>query len=297
MARRGAAAHLAQKSDRVRQRELLAGESGDEPAAANLSSRLEPPIDAQKIAPRRQPSGLLHEKAPEDDAVTIEQRPRRMFDRQAPELLAPLFRLGAIDHRPAAAALDVEAHDPPAPPRASEEGLALARWRDESAQAREAVGAREPQRHKFAERLLELMAQEMREVHELVEEQRATPLEAVEHGFRAPAQAGRAAQRRKRHPQRRPATLDEGDRGRADRRRMARAAIAVGGGGRRQTGPGRAAGQALGVEPRGLIALEPRRQDLGLPGFRRRLEAFERIEDDGERFGPLEARFLRDMLP
>ena len=136
----------------------------------------------------------------------------------------------------------------------------------------------------------------MREVREFVEEQRAARAEAVEHGLRAPAQSGRAA--------RGASAIHSG----ARRRSMsaigvaptgawrARAA-AVGGDRRRQPRPGRPSGEALGVEPRGLIALEPRRQDLGLPGFRRRLEAFERVEDDGQRVRPLEARLLGDMLP
>ena len=122
-------------------------------------------------------------------------------------------------------------------------------------------------------------------------------LKTVEHGLSASAHWGRAALRRKRHPQRRAATFDESDRGRADRRRMARPPIAVGGGRRRQTGPGCPPGQALGVEPRSLIALESRRQDLGLPRSCRRLEAFERAQDHGQRVGPFEARLLRDMLP
>ncbi len=78
---------------------------------------------------------------------------------------------------------------------------------------------------------------------------------------------------------------------------MARPSIAVGRRRGRQTGPGRPPGQALGVEPRSLIALESRRQDLGLPRSRRRLEAFERAQDRRQCVGSFEARLLGDMLP
>src|SRR3984885_3385130 len=81
LARRRPSADLAQGSDRVGKRELLAREAGDEPAAANLSSRLESAVHAQEISPWRQPPGLLRQKAPEDDAITSEQRARRIFDR------------------------------------------------------------------------------------------------------------------------------------------------------------------------------------------------------------------------
>ena len=46
---------LAQHPDRLRQRELLARKPGDEAAAADLAARFEPAIDAQQVAPRRQP--------------------------------------------------------------------------------------------------------------------------------------------------------------------------------------------------------------------------------------------------
>ena len=78
---------------------------------------------------------------------------------------------------------------------------------------------------------------------------------------------------------------------------MPRAPGAIGGGGRRQTGPGRPPGEALAVEPRRLIALEARRQDLGLPRLGRRLEAFERAKHGGKRVGPFEARLLGNMSP
>src|SRR5271166_1104555 len=45
------------------------------------------------------------------------------------------------------------------------------------------------------------------------------------------------------------------------------------------------------------IALEARGQDLGLPGHRRRLEAFEERQDDRERLRSLQASLFPHMLP
>ena len=51
--------------------------------------------------------------------------------------------------------------------------LALARGHEQSAQAPEAVGGREPERREFAERFFELRTQEARRFRELVKEQGA----------------------------------------------------------------------------------------------------------------------------
>ena len=208
------------QSDRVGQRELLAGEAGDEPAAANFAARLQPAIDAQQIAPRRQPSGLLRRagaRRPRRSgraACAPHVRPRRR------ELVAAVrLRARAMDQRPAAAALDVEAQHAPAPPRAGER-LALVRRHQQRAQAAEAVGGREPERHQFAERLLELRAQQARGLDELVEEQRAAarsrqsstacarPLDRsrAARTARAPSRAARGDARSARSASRRPAT-------------------------------------------------------------------------------------------
>ncbi len=130
-------------------------------AAANLPSRLKPAVDAQEIPPRRQPPGLLRQKTPEHHAITGEQRPRRILDRGVARLGAAVLRGHAIDHRPAPAALDVEAQHPPAPLCAGER-LALARWHEQGAQAPEAVGGREAKRDQFAKRFLEVRPQQAR---------------------------------------------------------------------------------------------------------------------------------------
>jgi hypothetical protein len=77
----GSAPHVAHLRDRVRQRELLAGEAGDEAAAADLAARFEAAIDANEIAPLRQPRRLALEQAPADDAVAAQQDARDMLDR------------------------------------------------------------------------------------------------------------------------------------------------------------------------------------------------------------------------
>ena len=102
------APRLAQRADRIRQRELLAGEARDEPAAADLAARLEPAIDAQQVAPRRQPVGLALEQAPEHDAVAEQQSARDVLDRLGPALRPGWRRPGPVRERPAARILHAE---------------------------------------------------------------------------------------------------------------------------------------------------------------------------------------------
>ena len=64
-------------------------------------------------------------------------------------------------------------------------GLRCPEGSGETAQAAEAVGGREPERCEFAERFLELMAQEARGFRQLVKEQSAARVEAVDHGLSA----------------------------------------------------------------------------------------------------------------
>src|ERR1700722_12144816 len=168
--RRWPPAHLSQETDRVGKRELLARETGDESAAAYLPPRLEPAVHAQEIPPRWKPTGLLRQKAPEDDAITGEQRARRIFDRRFARRVAVVLQRRTIDQGPAAAALDVEAKHASAPLHARWR-LALPRGHEQSAKATEAVGGREPQRCEFAERFLKLRPQEARGFRQLIKEQ------------------------------------------------------------------------------------------------------------------------------
>src|SRR5882672_5196955 len=70
--------HRSQQSDRLRQRVLLARESADKAAPADLASRLEAPVYAQHVAPRREQTLPLHE-ATKYDAVAAQQLPRDRF--------------------------------------------------------------------------------------------------------------------------------------------------------------------------------------------------------------------------
>src|SRR5581483_6872734 len=45
--------HSAKRVDRFGERKLFAGRTGDETSAADLPTRLEPPVDAHQLAPRR----------------------------------------------------------------------------------------------------------------------------------------------------------------------------------------------------------------------------------------------------
>ena len=92
------------------------------------------------------------------------------------------------------------------------------------------------------------------------------------------------------------AAREQRDRGRAHRRDRALAAVraAVA---RAEPRPGDPAGEALVVEPARLVFGKARRQDLGLPGAGRRLEALELGDHDLERVRPLHARVGRDVLP
>src|SRR5580704_16779571 len=197
--RRWPPAHLSQEADRIRKRELFARETGYESAAAYLPPRLEPAVHAQEIPPRWKPTGLLRQKAPEDDAITGEQRARRIFDRRFARRVAVVLQRHTIDQGPAAAALDVEAKHAPAPLHAWGR-LALPRGHEQSAQAAETVGSREPERCEFAERFLKVRAQEARGFRQFVKEQSAARAQGIEHGLSASAHGSGAAQRRERHP-------------------------------------------------------------------------------------------------
>ena len=114
--------------------------------------------------------------------------------------------------------------------------------------------------------------------------------------LRARAGADLLRRARERRPVAGMTARDQRDRRRAHRRHGAlaavRAALA-----RLEARPGDPPGEALVVEPARLVAGDARRQDLGLPGAGRRLEAFELGDDHLDRVGPLHARVRRDPLP
>jgi hypothetical protein len=151
--RGGGAPRLAHEIDRFRQRELLAGNGGDEPAAANLAARFEPAENPQQLAPRRKPRGLALEEPPEDDPVAAQQRVGDVVDdlelgpiRCPPVAAAPTDGGRPSYERPAAGVLDAEERCPPAP-SAVTEWLASVGRREQRAQSGKAVGMDEPERH------------------------------------------------------------------------------------------------------------------------------------------------------
>ena len=58
----GAAAHLAQESDRLGERELLPRGQGEEAPAAQLAARLAAAVDRDQLAPRRQPGSRVQRR-------------------------------------------------------------------------------------------------------------------------------------------------------------------------------------------------------------------------------------------
>lgn len=202
---------LPQEADRLRQRELLAGEAGDEAAAADLAARLEPTIDAQEVAPGRQPGRLAREKAPEDDAVAAQERPREMLDRLGVGPGRIAGRPRPPRQRPAPRVLHAEHR---APPPASP----LLGGDEKRAQPREAVGGDEAERDQLGERLLDLRRQEPRRLHQLVEEGGAVLADRGEDRLGAAARFHVFGARRERGPVLRVPPREERDRGRAHRR-------------------------------------------------------------------------------
>src|SRR5258708_6061717 len=129
-----------------------------EAPAADVAARLERAVDAQQLAPRRQPRRLALEQPPEHDAVAAQQAARQMLDRlglgMGPRLLGRAAR-----QRPAPGILHAEEGGAAAaaPPR-----VALAGRHEQRAQAAEAVGIDQALRHQLGQRLLGLPAQQPR---------------------------------------------------------------------------------------------------------------------------------------
>ena len=81
---------------------LLAREAGDETSASDLAARLELAIDAQEIAPSRQPRSLALKHAHEHDAVAAEQRKRDLLNALRFMRRHVLIGARALDERPSA---------------------------------------------------------------------------------------------------------------------------------------------------------------------------------------------------
>ena len=267
------APHLAQPFDGVRQRELLARHAGHEPAAADLAARLEPPVDARELAPRRG-VGLAGEQPPEHDAVAAQQRPRLELDR----LVARHAVAAGRDRRPPAG--EVAA--------AIVLGRASARRPHQRAQSGESVRRRQPAGDQRADRLPQLVGVEPAGRREVAEERRATRPQHRQHAPRrrrraaAPPPAVRSARHASACSRRNSAIGVAGTRLGAGLARPLR---------RREARPAGLARQADHVEHRRLVAIEPRRQHRALPRAGRQLVAVERGDDLPQ---PVEARSACD---
>ena len=153
---------------------MLPGESADKPPAADLAPRLEPPIDAQDVAPRRE-QGLTLYQPPKHHAVPPQQLPGNRLGN-----LSFGNRWLAARPGPPARGLDPERGDPATAPIATPERPAAIRRHEQGAESREAVGRNEAPRDQLGESLLHFGPQQPRRVHEIAEEQRAARVERRE---------------------------------------------------------------------------------------------------------------------
>ncbi|MDL1863549.1 DDE-type integrase/transposase/recombinase [Betaproteobacteria bacterium PRO7] len=292
-ARALAAAHVAQQAHRFGRGELLAGHAGDEAAAADFAARLQAPIAAQQVAPRRQPVRFARHQPPEHDAVTAQQRARDVLDnfRIVGRVAAVRRRLPARE-RPAAGVFDAEQRRAPHAPAAVEAAAAV-RGHQQRAQPGDAVGIDEPLCDQLGERFFDLGAQQARAVDDLVEERRAVRGDELQHALAARSERNVVAVAREPRPDAEMAAAGEHDRRSAHRGGCALAGRVQ----RRDARPHDAAGAREVVEPGRVVFVDARRQDLGFPCRRRRFEAFELRDDVGDRIGAFDARLGRDALP
>ena len=106
------------------------------------------------------------------------QRLSRKLERPVVSSASAGLRTNA--QRPASAIPPIKA-----PPRSSpRRARTLAGRRQQRTQASEAVGVHQPDRHQFAQGVLQFAAQQMGIVLQFVEEQRAMGLQAIEHALR-----------------------------------------------------------------------------------------------------------------
>ena len=180
---------LAQQRNGLGQGELLAAQTGNEAATADLATCLEPPIHAQQLAPWRQPRRLAGEQAPADDSVAAQQGACDMFGCLAiavavgrrQRICGRLVdrRLAGTDQRPATGVLDAKQTGSAQGTAASR--ATLCRRHEQGAQAGKAVGVDQAAGDQFTERLLKLDFQQVRAMRDLVEERRTVLAQMIEH--------------------------------------------------------------------------------------------------------------------
>ena len=287
------AARLAQQGDRLGRGVLLAGEAGDEAAAANLAPRLEAPAAHQQIAPRRQPIRLARQQSPEHHSPAAQQRAHQVLHGLlAGRVIGSGGAVAAGDPRPASRGVHPEQRDAPPPPTAHGASAAIG-GKQQGAQPREAVGVHQAERHQLGQRFLRLRGQQPGPGRDLIEEGCAVRGQILRHALRARRQVHRVHRPRQGRPQAHIAPREQHDRRGAHRRRAARRIAAAGA----ETRPHETTGEALLIEPGGFVLTDAVGQDLGLPGAGRRFESFELRQDCAHCVGSLHAQRRRDALP
>ena len=238
--------------DGVRQRELFARHAGDEAAAADLAARLEPPVDAGQLAPRRRVR-LARQQPPEHDAVAAEQRPRLRLDGRVARCRA---------RRPAR---DQPSSGRRSCARRSRDAGAPARAHDQRAQPGEAVRGREAggdERRRSRCRGC-LVVEPARRRADRAKNDAPRDAQRGEHAAAPPSPSrvrlalagGRAASATRRRAR-------AGTARSASPAPAASASVARRG---REPRPADLAGEAEHVEHRRLVAVDARRQDRALP--------------------------------
>ena len=173
---------------------------------------------------------------------------------------------------------------------------ALLRRREQRAQSGEAVGRGDAQRDELRKRLFDLRAQQSRPLDDLVVERRAVLAQMIDDCLRAAAQRNRQRRRRRRDtmPERRGAARKQRDRCRADGPRVPGSRCRRR---QRQSRPDGAAGEAQIVEPRHVVGVETRGQELRLPRGDGRLETLQLADHHVERVGSFPALVRNEVLP
>src|SRR5882672_2016014 len=267
------------------QRELLAAQRLDEPAAANLAARLRAAIDRQQLTPRRR-ERLARQQLAADHAVAAQQDLRGLLER----LGANGRRgVGRLDQRPTSGRIERGAA---AQRAAAAETAAPALRREQRAQAVERVGSHEPARDELAQGFLDLHAQQTTALHELEEEQRAALVQRLQHALGGAGQALARGRDDERAPERRRGARHDRDRRRGHGARAARRRGAA----RPRPPPDEFTRAAELIEQRRTVVREPRRQHLALPDRGRQREALELAEHGGQRLAAL-APLLAEALP
>ena len=291
------AAHLAQRRDRLGQRELLARETGDEAPAADLAARLQPPAaraPGRATAAARPPRARAGARRPRRSgaaACARRARRRRARARVARACAAAAGRM----QRPAPRVLDAEQRA--APPRSRR---ADARFDGGTSSARRPAKLSELDAARATSSAsASSTSAGSRRVASTISSKNDAPCarrcSATRCGARRRARSSSPRRRRERGPRRgaaraaaaRSASRAASRRPRALRRRCA--------GGRSRVHTARPAGTV--VEPRDRVVVDARRQQLGFPRGAGASKPSSCASTPASASGPLSALAGADVLP